>query len=100
LIDDKKGLHFDTVEVIEAEPQAVLNSLTAHDLQDAFTEWQRRRERCIHMEGDLVFDQTASPVPEIMDDPLFAIPMSTDPTVLDFITLSKGSLQYGGYAVV
>jgi hypothetical protein len=30
-----KGLHFDTVEVIEAESQAVLNTLTEHDFQDA-----------------------------------------------------------------
>jgi hypothetical protein len=28
--------HFDTVEVIEAESQAVLNTLTEHDFQDAF----------------------------------------------------------------
>jgi hypothetical protein len=31
-----KGCHFDTIEVIEAESQAVLNSLTEHDFQDAF----------------------------------------------------------------
>jgi hypothetical protein len=31
-----KGRHFDTIEVIEAESQAVLNTLTEHDFQDAF----------------------------------------------------------------
>jgi hypothetical protein len=31
-----KGRHFDTIEVIEAESQAVLNTLTDHDFQDAF----------------------------------------------------------------
>jgi hypothetical protein len=31
-----KGRHFDTTEVMEAESQAVLNSLTEHDFQDAF----------------------------------------------------------------
>jgi hypothetical protein len=31
-----KGRHFDTIEVMEAESQAVLNSLTEHDFQDAF----------------------------------------------------------------
>jgi hypothetical protein len=31
-----KGGHFDTTEVIEAGSQAVLNTLTEHDLQDAF----------------------------------------------------------------
>jgi hypothetical protein len=31
-----KGCHFDTFEVIEADLQAVLNTLTEHDFQDAF----------------------------------------------------------------
>jgi hypothetical protein len=31
-----KGRHFDTTEVIQAELQAVLNSLTEHDFQDEF----------------------------------------------------------------
>jgi hypothetical protein len=31
-----KGRHFDATEVIEAESQAVLNSLPEHDFQDAF----------------------------------------------------------------
>jgi hypothetical protein len=31
-----KGRHFDTTEVMEAEPQAVLNSLTEQNFQDAF----------------------------------------------------------------
>jgi predicted helicase len=31
-----KGSHFDTTEVTEAESQAVLNTLTKHDFQDAF----------------------------------------------------------------
>jgi hypothetical protein len=31
-----RGRHFDTTEVMEAEFQAVLNSLTGHDFQDAF----------------------------------------------------------------
>jgi hypothetical protein len=31
-----KGLHFDTSEVIEAEAQAVLNTHTEHNFQDAF----------------------------------------------------------------
>jgi hypothetical protein len=37
-----KGSHFDTTEVMEAESQAVLNSLTEHNFQDAFTKWQKR----------------------------------------------------------
>jgi hypothetical protein len=34
-----KGSHFDTLEMKEAELQAVLNTLTEHDFQDAFTKW-------------------------------------------------------------
>jgi hypothetical protein len=37
-----KGRHFDTIEAIEAEPQAVLNSLTEHGFQDAFKKRQKR----------------------------------------------------------
>jgi hypothetical protein len=31
-----KGRHFDTIGVIEVDLQAVLNTLTEHDLRDAF----------------------------------------------------------------
>jgi hypothetical protein len=31
-----KGRHFDTIEVREAESQAVLNTLTGHDFGEAF----------------------------------------------------------------
>jgi hypothetical protein len=31
-----KGCRFDTIEVIEAESQAVLNTFTEHNFQDAF----------------------------------------------------------------
>jgi hypothetical protein len=31
-----KGLRFDTIEVIEAKSQTVLNTLREHDFQDAF----------------------------------------------------------------
>jgi hypothetical protein len=34
--------NFYTIEVIEAESQAMLNTLTEHDLQNAFKEWQNR----------------------------------------------------------
>jgi hypothetical protein len=47
-----QGLHFDTIELIKAESQAVLNIITEHNFQDAFTKWQKRWERCIHAEGD------------------------------------------------
>jgi hypothetical protein len=47
-----KGRRFGTIEVIEAESQAVLNTLTEHNFQDAFKKWCKRWERCIHVEGD------------------------------------------------
>jgi hypothetical protein len=42
-----KGHHFDTTEVIKTESQAVLNTLTEQDLQDAFKKWQKHWEMCI-----------------------------------------------------
>jgi hypothetical protein len=36
----------------EAELQAVLNTLTEHDFQDAFKKWQKHWEWCICAEGD------------------------------------------------
>jgi hypothetical protein len=46
-----KCCHFDTTEVMEAESQAVMNTLTEHDFQDAFELWQKQWERCIRAEG-------------------------------------------------
>jgi hypothetical protein len=48
------GRHFDTFEVIEAESQAVLNTLTEHDFQDVFKKkkWLKNWKQCIHMEGN------------------------------------------------
>jgi hypothetical protein len=46
-----KGHHFDTTEVIGAELQEVLNTITKHDFQDAFKDWQGCWE-LIHMEWD------------------------------------------------
>jgi hypothetical protein len=48
----QKGRHFDTTEVIDIESQAMLNTLTEHDFQDAFKKWRKHLERCIHVEGD------------------------------------------------
>jgi hypothetical protein len=41
-----KSRHFDTIDMMEAESQAELNTLTEHDLQDAFRKWQNIWERC------------------------------------------------------
>jgi hypothetical protein len=40
-----KGRRFDITEVIEAEMEVVLNTLTEHDFQDAFKERQHRWEQ-------------------------------------------------------
>jgi hypothetical protein len=72
-----KGCHFDTIGVIEAESQAVLNTLTEHDFQDAFVKWEKRWERCIRAEVTtsrvMVTSRLkeATAVPEIMDIPLW-----------------------------
>jgi hypothetical protein len=42
-----KGHNFDTVDVIEA----VLNTVTEHDFQDAFKKWQKCWEWCIRAGG-------------------------------------------------
>jgi hypothetical protein len=34
-----RGCHFDTIEVIEAESQTALNTLTEHESQAAFKKW-------------------------------------------------------------
>jgi hypothetical protein len=38
--------------VIEAESQAMLNTLTEHDFHDVFKKWQKCWERCIYAEED------------------------------------------------
>jgi hypothetical protein len=45
-----KGRHSGTIEVMEADSQAVLNTLTEHDFLNAFKKWQKRWERCIRAE--------------------------------------------------
>jgi hypothetical protein len=52
-IPNWRYLHFHTIEVIQAELQAVLpNTLTEQDLQDAFKKLQKHWEWCTHMKGD------------------------------------------------
>jgi hypothetical protein len=36
-----KGRHFDTIQMMETESQAVLNTLAEHDFQDAFQNGRR-----------------------------------------------------------
>jgi hypothetical protein len=62
-----KVRRFDTAEVIEAESQVMPNTLTEHDLQDAFKKRQKCWQRCIHMEenfeGDTVWRRVRIPPP-------------------------------------
>jgi hypothetical protein len=78
-----KGRHFDTTVMMEAESQAVLNTLTGHDFQDAKKNgrsvgngaYVRKGiiSRVIVARGPkLIFDQTAASVPEIMGSSLYA----------------------------
>jgi len=41
-----KGRRFQTMEEIQAELQAVLNTLRENDFQEGFKNWQRRWDRC------------------------------------------------------
>jgi hypothetical protein len=47
-----KGHHFDTIEVIEAESQAVLNTLTNTTSRMHLKAWQKCWEQCLRAEGD------------------------------------------------
>jgi hypothetical protein len=62
------------LRLIEAESEAVLNTLTEHDFQDVFKKCQKCWELCIQVEGAISgvtvanrprarFDQMAAPVP-------------------------------------
>ena len=46
-----KGRRFQTLEEIQAEPQAVLNTLRENDFQECLKNWQRRWDRD-YFEGD------------------------------------------------
>jgi hypothetical protein len=72
-----KGRHFDTTEVIEAESQAVLNTLTEHDFQDAFKNCRNAGNSVYGRKGTtsrvmvasrpkVSFDEMAAPVPLIL----------------------------------
>jgi hypothetical protein len=52
-----EGRYFGTIELMAAELQAVLDTLTEHDFQDSLKEW---------LVGSKVFF-FAAPVPKIMD---------------------------------
>jgi hypothetical protein len=75
-----KGRHFDTTRVIQAESQALLNSLTQHDFPEAFKTNGRSAGNCAYARkgttsrsvgSKLIFGQMAAPVPEIMDESLY-----------------------------
>jgi hypothetical protein len=51
-----KGRYSDTTAVITAESQAVLNTLTEHDFQDAFKKWQKHWEQYICTEREYFED--------------------------------------------
>jgi hypothetical protein len=50
--------------VIKAESQAVLNTLTEHDFQEAFKKWQKHWEQCIHAE-EYCFEAGGGGVPKV-----------------------------------
>jgi hypothetical protein len=77
-----RGRHFDTTEVMEAESQAVLNTLTEHEFQDAFKNGRSAGNGTYGRKGTtsrvmvasrpkVSFDQMAAPVLEIMDGSMY-----------------------------
>jgi len=55
-----KGRRFQTVEEIQAETQAVLNTLRENDFQECFKTWQSGWDLCQASEGDY-FESDAGP---------------------------------------
>jgi len=55
-----KGRRFQTLEEIQAESQAVLNTLRENDFQECFKKWQHRWVCCQASEGDY-FEGDAGP---------------------------------------
>ena len=49
-----KGRRFQTLEEIQAESQALLNTLRENDFQECFKNWQLCWDRCQASEGDKV----------------------------------------------
>jgi hypothetical protein len=47
-----KGHRFDKVEEIQAESQRVLDTVTEKDRQEAFQNWGKRWDRCLHVGGN------------------------------------------------
>jgi len=55
-----KGRRFKTLEEIQAESQAVMNTLRTNDVQEYFENWYHRWGRCQASEGDY-FEGDAGP---------------------------------------
>ena len=55
-----KGRKFQTLEEIQAESQAVLNTLRENDFHECFKNWQRCWDRCQASEWDY-FESDAGP---------------------------------------
>ena len=55
-----KGRRFQTLEEIQVDLQAVLNTLRENDFQECFKNWQRHWDRCQASEGDY-FEGDAGP---------------------------------------
>ena len=49
-----KGRRMQTLEEIQADSQAVLNTLRENDFQECFKHWHHRWDRCQASEGDYI----------------------------------------------
>jgi len=54
-----KGRRFQTLEEIQAESQAALNTLRENEFQECFKNWQQRCDRCQSSERYYIEDDAA-----------------------------------------
>jgi hypothetical protein len=47
-----KGPRFDNTEEIQTDSQRVLDTLTEKEFQEAFQNWRREWDRCLHAGGN------------------------------------------------
>jgi hypothetical protein len=99
-----KGRHFDTIEVIETESQAVLNTLTEHVFQDALKNGRSAGNGAYARKGTISrvmvasrlkvsFYHRAASVPKIIDVSLY---MRTIPKITSDELLAKQAIGGGG----
>jgi hypothetical protein len=74
------------MEVIKAESQVVLNTLTEHNFQHGFKKWQKCWEWCMHTGGNYFEGHNGQQDLKLISDPMAAPVLEMDDSL--YITLS------------